>query len=47
MPKNFMLLEIHQQPMAEQKKILNVVYEEWRGPASNQTDDVVIMGVRV
>ncbi|MBO7497008.1 MAG: SpoIIE family protein phosphatase [Salinivirgaceae bacterium] len=42
-----LLLEIHQQPMAEQKKMLNVVYEEWRGPASNQTDDVVIMGVRV
>ncbi len=42
-----LLLEIHQQPMAEQKKILNVVYEEWRGPASNQTDDVVIMGVRI
>ena len=42
-----LLLEIHQQPMAEQKKMLNVVYEEWRGPASNQTDDVVIMGVRI
>ena len=42
-----LLLEIHQQPMAEQKKILNVVYEEWRGPASNQTDDVVLMGVRI
>ena len=42
-----LLLEIHQQPMAEQKKILNVVYEEWRGPASNQTDDVVVMGVRL
>ena len=42
-----LLLEIHQQPMAEQKKILNIVYEEWRGPASNQTDDVVLMGVRI
>ena len=42
-----LLLEIHQQPMAEQKKMLNVVYEEWRGPAENQTDDVVIMGVRI
>lgn len=29
------------------KKILNVVYEEWRGPAKNQTDDVVLMGVRI
>ena len=42
-----LLLEIHQQPMPEQKKILNIVYEEWRGPAENQTDDVVIMGVRI
>ena len=42
-----LLLEIHEQPMAEQKKILNVVYEEWRGPVGNQTDDVVIMGVRI
>ena len=42
-----LLLEIHQRPMAEQKDILNRTYEDWRGPASNQTDDVVIMGVRV
>ena len=42
-----LLLEIHQRPMAEQKDILNIVYEEWRGPAENQTDDVVIMGVRI
>jgi serine phosphatase RsbU (regulator of sigma subunit) len=42
-----LLLEIHQRPMAEQKEILNRTYEEWRGPASNQTDDVVVMGVRV
>lgn len=42
-----LLLEIHLQPMPEQKKILNIVYEEWRGPAENQTDDVVIMGVRI
>ena len=42
-----LLLEIHERPMAEQKKILNSTYEEWRGPASNQTDDVVVMGVRV
>ena len=42
-----LLLKIHQQPMAEQKNILNSEYEQWRGPASNQTDDVVIMGVRI
>ena len=42
-----LLLEIHQQPMSEQKAMLNTIYEEWRGPAENQTDDVVIMGVRI
>ncbi|MBO7594029.1 MAG: SpoIIE family protein phosphatase [Salinivirgaceae bacterium] len=42
-----LLLEIHQRPMSEQKEILNREYEQWRGPSSNQTDDVVIMGVRV
>jgi serine phosphatase RsbU (regulator of sigma subunit) len=42
-----LLLEIHQLPMPEQKKMLNKVYEEWRGPAENQTDDVVVMGVRI
>ena len=42
-----LLLEIHQQPMAEQKEILNRTFEQWRGPADNQTDDVVIMGVRI
>ena len=42
-----LLLEIHQRPMAEQKSMLNLVYEEWRGPIENQTDDVVIMGVRI
>ena len=42
-----LLLEIHQRPMSEQKEILNHEYEQWRGPASNQTDDVVVMGVRI
>ncbi|MBO4603404.1 MAG: SpoIIE family protein phosphatase [Salinivirgaceae bacterium] len=42
-----LLLEIHQRPMSEQKEILNREYEQWRGPSENQTDDVVIMGVRI
>ena len=42
-----LLLKIHQRPMSEQKEILNREYEQWRGPAENQTDDVVIMGVRI
>lgn len=42
-----LLLEIHQKPMAEQKEILETTYEAWRGPEENQTDDVVLMGVRI
>ena len=42
-----LLLEIHQRPMNEQRELLNLVFKEWRGPAENQTDDVVIMGVRI
>ena len=42
-----LLLDIHQRPMSEQMDILNRTFEEWRGPVENQTDDVVIMGVRV
>ena len=42
-----LLLEIHTRPMSEQRELLNLVFKEWRGPAENQTDDVVIMGVRI
>jgi len=42
-----LLLEIHHKPMDEQQKILNQTFEKWRGPAENQTDDVLIMGVRI
>jgi serine phosphatase RsbU (regulator of sigma subunit) len=42
-----LLLEIHQRPMSEQRELLNLVFREWRGSAKNQTDDVVIMGVRI
>ena len=41
------LLSISDKPMSEQAKILNETFERWRGPASNQTDDVLIMGVRL
>ncbi len=41
-----LLLEIHQLPMNEQKEILVRRFEEWRGPIDNQTDDVLLMGVR-
>ena len=42
-----LLIEIHDRPMIEQRALLNVIFEEWRGPAENQTDDVVIMGVKI
>ena len=42
-----LLLEIHQRTMDEQRELLNLIFKEWRGPAENQTDDVVIMGVRI
>ena len=42
-----LLLEIHTRPMDEQRELLNLVFKEWHGPAENQTDDVVIMGVRI
>ncbi|MBQ3635137.1 MAG: SpoIIE family protein phosphatase [Bacteroidales bacterium] len=42
-----LLLEIYRRPMDEQKSILNKTFEEWRGPVENQTDDVVVMGVRI
>jgi serine phosphatase RsbU (regulator of sigma subunit) len=42
-----LLLEIHDRPMSEQKNLLSCIFNEWRGPAENQTDDVVIMGVRI
>ena len=42
-----LLLEIHNRTMDEQRELLNLIFKEWRGPAENQTDDVVIMGVRI
>ena len=39
------LVEIHQQPMIEQGKILDRIFEEWRGDHP-QVDDVTLIGVR-
>ena len=46
--KNFkkLLLEIHQEPMREQKKILDKTLTDWMGGAS-QIDDILVIGVRV
>ena len=46
--KNFkkLLLEIHQEPMREQKKILDKTLTDWMGDTS-QIDDILVIGVRV
>lgn len=41
-----LLLEIHQKPMDEQMKDLNLTFEEWRGNLE-QVDDVCVLGVRI
>ena len=42
-----LLLEIHDQPMAKQKMRLEEVLKEWQGTEDMQTDDILILGVRV
>jgi len=46
--KNFkkLLLEIHQEPMREQKNILNKTLTDWMGDTS-QIDDIMVLGMRV
>ncbi len=46
--KNFkkLLLEIHQEPMREQKNILDKTIGDWMGDTS-QIDDILVIGVRV
>jgi len=48
MSKNFknLLLEIHDQPMYDQKAILDKTLSDWMGNNS-QMDDILVMGVRV
>jgi serine phosphatase RsbU (regulator of sigma subunit) len=45
-PFKDMLLEVHDRPMDEQNKILNLVLEEWKGELE-QIDDILIMGLRL
>jgi len=40
-----LLTEVHQKPLAEQKKVLESEYEAWRRNI-DQIDDILIMGVR-
>jgi serine phosphatase RsbU (regulator of sigma subunit) len=48
MAKNFrdLLYEIYEMPMTEQKKILELVLNEWMG-INEQTDDVLVMGFKI
>jgi len=41
-----LLIEISDQPMTEQKKMLKEAFESWRGPLE-QVDDVLVIGIRV
>jgi len=49
MGKNFrdLLFEIHQMPMDEQKKILDMVIVEWMGDKHEQIDDMLIIGFKI
>ncbi|MCB8994592.1 MAG: SpoIIE family protein phosphatase [Bacteroidales bacterium] len=40
-----LLLKIHNEPMNEQKDILNQIHEDWRGD-SVQIDDILVIGIR-
>ena len=40
------LLEAHNKPLSEQKKILEQTFENWKGN-NEQTDDVLIIGIKI
>ena len=40
-----LLMDIHQKPLPEQKKILEKEYEAWRRDIE-QIDDIMVMGIR-
>lgn len=41
-----LLLNIHSEPMMEQKEILNQVLDDWRGDV-DQIDDILVIGIRI
>ncbi|MBN2757988.1 MAG: tetratricopeptide repeat protein [Bacteroidales bacterium] len=49
MAKNFrdLLFEIHLMPMEEQKRILELVINEWIGKDYEQTDDILVIGFKI
>ena len=44
-PFKELLLEVNERPMEEQRRILNMVFDEWKGNL-DQIDDVLVMGLR-
>lgn len=44
-PFKELLLEVHERPMEEQRRILQMVFDEWKGHL-DQIDDVLVMGLR-
>ena len=40
------LIDIHQKPFREQAEILDITFEEWRGPIE-QIDDVLVIGLQL
>jgi len=40
------LRDIHQQPMQEQKRLLEKIFEDWKGDVE-QVDDVLVFGIRL
>ena len=42
-----LLKEIHQKPLADQKRLLNNQIIEWMGSKYSQTDDILVVGFRV
>ncbi len=40
------LLEISDQPLSEQKALLDKTNEEWRG-SETQVDDIIVIGIKI
>jgi serine phosphatase RsbU (regulator of sigma subunit) len=42
-----LLLDIHSKPMEEQKTMLDRTFKNWVGTQYHQTDDVIVIGVKI